>query len=283
MKYIIGSGWWCGEDRSNAYGSDAIRSQQFSDLWLSSISTFTTADKILIVDSNSPIKPNTLGRESKLEFVSLNINGGYRGAIVGKYVGWTRSVLLGMEYADMCDCEYFVFVEQDCLLYGEGIIEQCISKMKKPYMFGSAKNTNTWHPIQQSFFIIRKSHLNKFINNYKSISYTDAQIEPEMKFCIATSWLLMRLPHWIFFLINRKNIFSKFRGALAYVLATRLGGFDHLPFGYGGYKRGEVFFADDSHCYFQHGSDEELKRYNQAINRVSKITDTEVKDRKRIC
>ena len=89
------------------------------------------------------------------EFLSLPLNAGHSTDHKGKYSGWMRSILLGLEYAYLSDTEYFVYVEQDALLYGDNIVEKCIDKMTKPYMFGSGLGTK--QPLQQSFFIIRSN------------------------------------------------------------------------------------------------------------------------------
>lgn len=88
-----------------------------------------------------------------------------------------RSVLHSMSYAQNCNCDYYVYIEQDVLLSGKGIVEHCIKNMRKPYMFGKC---NTFkNPLQQSFFIIRKDYIDKFLSNIYSINYTDQKISPE--------------------------------------------------------------------------------------------------------
>ena len=46
---------------------------------------------------------------------------------VGKYSGWTRAAMIGLGYCYYNDIEYCVYVEQDALLFGKGIIERAIS------------------------------------------------------------------------------------------------------------------------------------------------------------
>lgn len=270
-KYIIGSGWWCDQQvREHVYGASTIRAKEFHNIWYRSVNLFTKPEKILIVDSHSPIKPELNTDDKKLEFISLNENGGHGKHHRGKFNGWTRSVLMGLEYADMCDADYFVYVEQDCLLYGKDIIENSIAQMSKPYMFGSAKGSGTWHPLQQSLFIIQKNKIAEFHANYKKIKYKDGLIEPEIKFCMATSKILMLLPHWIHVVRDRynKNIFTKTKFLISYLLVKMFGNFDELPFGYGGYKRDEGLDFNQNNFYFQHGSEKEITEYIDKINNL---------------
>jgi len=256
-NYIICSGWWCGEnDSSNntrvLVGDDSIRGKEFHNLWYQSITNFTNPQKIFIVDSNSPILPELNKEDKRIEFVSLPLNAGHSTKHKGKYSGWLRSVLMGLEYAYLSDTDYFVYVEQDALLYGENIIEECISKMTKPYMFGNGKGTK--QPLQQSFFIIRRDGMAKFLSRIQSIKANDSKFSPEMKFAYATT-LFWRLFPDLFF-----NTRGTWRLVKLYVNCN------FIPFGYG---RSRPMNFSDSKFYFQHGSKEELNTYLSLINKTS--------------
>lgn len=266
-KYIISTGWWCGsEGEKNSVG---IKKTEFVELWCESIEKFTNPETIFVVDSNSPIKPNYDSEfiTSKLEFVSLSENAGHSANPnhLGQYCGWTRAVLMGIEYAHMCDMDYYVYVEQDSLLYGENIIEYAISKMNKPYMFGGAKGLG--HPLQQSFFIIHKSKFEEFLHNYKSINYKDNHISPERKFCISTSNLLMIIPKWCYTVYkpNNPSLMEKVKIKIYSRLMSMFGNFDVLPFGYGGYSKREKVNFEDKYFYFQHAKENEVNLYKNII------------------
>lgn len=255
MKYIIGSGWWCSEDtdfRDKLYGDDFIRGSLFHDLWKKSILKNAYPESIFIVDSNSPIKPNI--DDEKIKFISLNENAGHSTNHQGKYSGWMRSVILSMSYAQNCNCDYFVYIEQDVLIKGKGIIEYCISHMKKNYMFGRCHSFG--NPLQQSFFIISKDGIDNFLSNIFSIKYSDFEMPPERKFALASSRFCSIIPKFIF--KNPKNklmlrFFRRFQNKLAYLIAN----FDSLPFGYG---RDRPINFDDEFLYFQHGSMDEIEK-----------------------
>ncbi|HEM6846616.1 hypothetical protein OKT23_17240 [Providencia rettgeri] len=257
MKYIIGSGWWCTDDKNNNrdryYGDDTIRSAAFHREWLASITENTYSVKICIIDSNSPIKPPLL--PNNIIFISLNENGGHATQHTGKYSGWMRSVLHSMSYAQNSDCEYYVYVEQDVLLFGDGIIEFCISKMKKPYMFGKCNLFN--NPLQQSFFIIKKDYIDIFLSNIYSIKYRDSQINPEKKFAISTSRLYKFIPKFIF-LTPKNRFLKKLTWRFQNILCKLFGNYQYLPVGYG---RDRPINFDDSYYYFQHASRDEINEY----------------------
>lgn len=168
-KYVIGTGWWCdntgvhSHTKHQKYVDTSTRKKDFFDLWYKSIMKYTNPKSIIVVDSNSPVKPNLKGKE-KLQMISLDKN--YGAALDGtsnkRLSGWDKGVLMAASYALMCDIDYFVYVEQDCLLYGKGIIENAIAKMgRSKVMLGSGDGTP--QPIQQSFFIVKKEYLPKFI------------------------------------------------------------------------------------------------------------------------
>lgn len=264
MKYIIGSGWWCSNSNVNnrdiLFGDNNIRSAQFHYDWINSVNTNTTPDRICIIDSNSPIKPPIDINNDKIIFISLNENGGHSTNHTGKYSGWMRSVLQSMSYAQNCNCDYYIYVEQDVLLSGKGIIEHCIKSMKKPYMFGKC---NTFkNPLQQSFFIIRKDYIDIFLSNLYSIKYTDNQINPEKKFALASSRFFKIIPKYLFISPNNKFL-KKLTWRVQNTLCKFIGNYQYLPIGYG--RDRPIIFSDD-YYYFQHATKEEINEYYSRKN-----------------
>jgi len=263
-SYIIGTGWWCDNSKQEREcgGDDIIRSEAFHRLWHKSVDTFTDPRKILIVDSASPVPPPVNTEDKRLEYLRLSHNPGHCTVHEGPHCGWTLSALLGLQYAYCCDVDYFVYVEQDVLLYGEGIVEKCIDQMKQPYMFGSGQGTS--HPLQQSFFVVHRSKMAEFVHNVQRIRAMDRTVSPEKKFCIATSPLLMRLPLWLVREArhwSERSWIERRRVAVNRALLPALGRFDTLPFGYGGYQtRGDINF-DAPMFYFQHGNRQDIEQY----------------------
>jgi len=254
-KYIISSGWWCNESendgREKFLGSPEIRGHQFHKLWYKTISDFSSPSKILIVDSCSPIKPIIDENDERLELISLNSNAGHSTSMVGKYCGYTRAILVAMEYAMQCDTDYFVYVEQDVLLYGESIIEKCIDEMITDYMFGEAKNSPG--KLQQSLFIIKQSAIRTFIKRLHAIHYSDKELNPEDKFSIAASRGWVPLLTYVAVAKRKSNVMRW----LDYQLTKYLGNWCKLPIGFG---RDRPINFNNEFFYFQHGSEIEIER-----------------------
>lgn len=247
MKYVIGSGWWCAEEAPwpagrKKLGDDLIRSAGFHSLWYAGVNRFTDPGKILIVDSASPVRPPAHPEDPRFEVLSLDRNYGHAISCETRFSGYTRSCMLGVAYAWLCDADYFVYVEQDCLLYGEGILERAIGRMKHDFMFGDG--TGTPQPLQQSLFIIARPAFRSFLDALDDLRGGDREVAPEIKFS-RLRWDLP--PAWV----GRRQ--SK-----AWHKLTWRFWYDRLPFGYG---RVRPLDWNQPHFYFQHGSREEVSRY----------------------
>ncbi|QJR81981.1 hypothetical protein CA267_015080 [Alteromonas pelagimontana] len=259
-KYVITSGWWCGEveqEQRVRYGSEEIRSVAFFKKWKKSIFDNTSPIQIMVVDSHSPTKP-TRDELEGIEFLSITENPGHSTNHTGKYCGYMRSIIMGVTYASLCDVDYWVYVEQDALLQGEGIIEECISQMTKPFMFGSAKGVPQL--IQQSFIIIRKDGFEPFLRHLNELDYPDSELPPETKFVLAASPLLRMLPVSLFKGSKNPSAFRKMLRRLVRFLVARFKGYDELPVGYG---RARPIKFEDKYLYFQHATEEELAKYEK--------------------
>lgn len=253
MNYCIGTGWWCDEsgtqDRAarKTLGDDAIRSSAFFQTWLESITSTASPSTVIVIDSAAPTKP-TIPPGLPLQWLALPENAGHSTNHRGRWAGWTRSVMLGCEYAITAESDYFVYVEQDCILSGEGIIEHCISKMKRGVMVGDG--TGTPQPLQQSFFIISRSALPGFLHNLTRIKRRDGDLSPEYKFAFASSSVLTTL-------CNMGILRPRTLRKLAAFLATRFL-MDKLPVGSG---RARPIPSTQAHFYFQHASRAELAQH----------------------
>lgn len=80
-KYVIGTGWWCNKDNSGLhagskeYTSPETRKAEFFDFWYKSIKQNTNPEKIIIIDSNSPTKPDYKKyNDDRIEWINLNKN-----------------------------------------------------------------------------------------------------------------------------------------------------------------------------------------------------------------
>ncbi len=254
FNYIITTGWWSTKDdvdeRTIKTGDSHIRSSEFHKLWYDVVNQYSSAKKIYVVDSDAPEKP--ILNDSDEVLVSLLENAGHSTAHKGKLCGVSRAHLLGMSLAMVNEADYWVYIEQDALIYGDGIIEKCIEQMKKPYMFGDGWGTP--QPTQQSLMIIKREAIPKFIKNFNAIKATDNQISPETKFAIATSTFLRILPEYLFINIHTKS----FKNRVIWRLFKMFKGFDNIPFGYG---RVKPINFNDEYFYFQHGDKDELDNF----------------------
>ncbi len=269
--YVLTTGWWCDierehHDRRLYFGSDSIRKADFHHIWYEAIDRFTNPLKIVIVDSVSPVPPPYNRKDSRIEHIRLKENAGYSINHLGHLAGFTRGYLYGIFYALVNEIDYWVYVEQDALLYGSGIVEHCIERMKRPHMFGSGKGTP--QPSQQSFMIIRKDGYINYINRLLRIRAKDAIVSPEAKTAIAASSWLSLLPEFFYPKTgDLKALPGRAKRRLFRLLHHFLKGYDDIPFGYG--RRRPICF-DDDHFYFQHGNEEELAAYRQKIERTAK-------------
>ncbi|MES0826273.1 hypothetical protein [Ruegeria sp. SCP11] len=253
IRYVIGSGWWSSDTNVNPkrknLGDPVIRSVEFFNHWLSAIQRFTSPQEVIVVDSNAPNKPAP-DKRSQVQWVSLPFNAKHATDHIGRWSGWTRSVIVSASYAMASDCDYFVYVEQDCLINGTDVIEHCIENMRAGIAFGSGEGTP--QPLQQSFFIIRSDLLPGFLSNLCAIRERDCDLSPEWKFLCAVWWPFvvaanLGLFRWRYF--RKKCVkFSKGRW------------FDFLPIGVG---RTRPIPFNEEFFYFQHGTRGEVEQFIQ--------------------
>lgn len=255
--YVIGSGWWCTEEAGDVVnpkrkklGTNLQREVEFFKIWLDSVERCSSPKSIVVVDSASPIKPDAELR-ARSSWIELPFNARHATDHIGQWSGWLRSVLMSAQYALTTEADYFVYVEQDCLLKGEDIVERCIAQMKTGLMFGSGDGTP--QPLQQSFFLIHRSRIAGFLKNLSELEAPDSELSPEWKFVFA-SWRPLVLLANLGFLKRRKNRDRVMKIASRYL-------YDTLPVGTG---RSRPVPFESNHYYFQHGSEEEISRYLEA-------------------
>lgn len=179
--YIVHSGWWC--DGSGVHpgatkrSDPRIRSQLFFDVWYEFVTRYTNPTKILIVDSASPVLPELSGKN--VEFLSMSRNFLHGMTCDTKYGGWTRAFFVGAFYALMNDADYAVFVEQDCLCVGDGIIEAAIANMGEKRISFSVGGPNH---SDQSLTVLRTDYVMEFANAFFAIQADDREMDTEAKF-----------------------------------------------------------------------------------------------------
>ncbi|KZN51373.1 hypothetical protein [Pseudoalteromonas luteoviolacea] len=263
MKYIIASGWWCdddkADDRAAKYGNSELRKVGFFDKWYEAIRKNASPHQIVVVDSHSPVKPD-LSKYENLVWLEKDRNAGHSTKHKGKYCGVTISFLTSLMHVYCSEADYWVYIEQDALIKGPGIIEHAIQKMTKPMMFGDGWGTP--QPMQQSFMIIKREYIPTFIAQLCRISAKDCEISPEYKFAIASSKILSVMPECFFKGIEKGTFLQKVLAKMTFYFANTdfMSDSSLLPFGYG---RARPINFNDDYFYFQHGDESELNNYSE--------------------
>jgi hypothetical protein len=190
-KVVVGSGWWCAEEAHEwTIGSPRTRTRRFFETWHNQILDCIAPDIIHVTDSAAPLKPANYARLPGVVWTSLDRNYGHAndirtGKIETKYSGFTRSVLLGAAFALMCDATHYVYVEQDCLVFGRDFLEAAMGSSNADIFLGMPTENGLGLSgiaapmLQQSVIIVRKTGLERFISQLLSSPHTDGEISPE--------------------------------------------------------------------------------------------------------
>lgn len=237
-KIVVASGWWCDRAQHDwALGSEATRAPEFFALWHRQVQRCLRPARIVVTDSASPVTPDITGYDG-LQWIRLDRNYGHAndlrtGRIDTKYSGFTRSVINGAMYALCCDADYFVYVEQDCLLAGDDFLVHAIGDSSADILLGPAPqngrglNGAAAAPmLQQSLMIVRRTGLERFLIGLLGAPKGDGEVSPET------------------------------------TMRKRLVPFDFLRVPYG---RSRPIDFDRPHFYAQHLDDEELDRFTKRL------------------
>lgn len=237
--YVVGTGWWCDEtaDHAGTQHNDStaqIRTREFFDLWFECVDRYTDPEKILVVDSNSPVTPD-LPDDDRLEFLSLDANfGHYVDGDPERMCGVERVHLMSALYAYLNDCD-LIYIEQDCLVLGDGWVERCYDAWSKgKIMYGDGDGTP--QPQQQSLVLVARPFIPVFIQRL-------------LVYFFAARERILRGERR-----DRNDPEKRWHQAFEKDV-------DYLPFGYG---RARPINFEDHHLYAQHWTAEEL---NQVLNR----------------
>lgn len=192
-KVVVGSGWWCNEARSDwNIGDDATRSRAFFARWLDQVQACLAPERIHITDSASPLKPAERN-QPRLVWTELDRNYGHAndirtGRVDAKYCGFTLSVFLGAAYAMACNADYYVYVEQDCLIFGDHFLDRAIADnpgrilVGRPTENGVGLNGGRAAPmLQQSLMIVPRARMLEFMNGLLAGDESDGEVSPEIK------------------------------------------------------------------------------------------------------
>src|SRR5438105_6667696 len=108
------------------------------------------------------------------------------GRIATKYSGFTRSVINGAMHALCCDADFYVYIEQDCLLRGEDFLSHAIGNTSAEILLGPPTENGKGlggavaaGMLQQSLIIVRRNGLERFLIGLLSAPWTDGDVSPE--------------------------------------------------------------------------------------------------------
>jgi hypothetical protein len=191
-KIVVGSGWWCADSPHDwTIGAPATRSVAFFDVWYGQLLRCLEPERIVITDSASPIKPDYLSYP-RVHWIELDRNYGHpndlrTGRIRTRYSGYTRAVINGAMYALCCDADFYVYVEQDCLLYGEDFLTHAVGNATDDVLMGRVTEQGRGlggkaaaAMPQQSLVVVRGVALPRFIEGIVNAPCTDGELSPEL-------------------------------------------------------------------------------------------------------
>lgn len=182
--YVIGTGWWCDGTLGEGEPSDRVMiSKDFFSTWYEHVIAYSDPRAIIVVDSKSPIKP-LFTQYKDVQSISLTKNyppfmkfregknpyGTFRTAA-------TRQMYLGAFYAYFTGTDYFVWVEQDCLIHGKGIIDKAIENMQEAtdISFGEFDDDLK---VETSFIVMKAASIPKIFDAYLRVKND----RPELKY-----------------------------------------------------------------------------------------------------
>lgn len=258
---LVTTGWYSSsQPRSyTTYGDDSIRGPAFRQLWWQSLQSFVNPAHVYVVDSASPVKPGDaefMDLGTDLRNIELLINPGHSQNTTHHYCGAMAAIIMGMEYALYSGVDYYIYVEQDALIYGDGFLSAVEhALLKRGFVFGGAPG----QLIEHTVMAFDRGALRKFISRVHSIALSDKLIEPEYKFMHAAS-LVRYLPILNLLSYSRPHWVRHPVAQVAIKLCALFKEYELLPFGYGRLR--PINFEDDI-FYFQQGSAEEVAAYRR--------------------
>lgn len=257
---LVCTGWYSSEAPRTyvTYGDDNIRNRSFRPLWWQSIDRYVKPQHVLVVDSASPIKPNDASFTStKFQNIDLLKNPGHSQNCTTHYCGAMSAIIIGLEFALHNDVEFFIYIEQDALIYGDNFVDKIKQQLlSNELVFG---NGGKFGEIEQTVFAATKKGIRKFLSAIHTINYSDRQISPEMKFMYAAS-LMKNLPLAGLLSYDNPEFFRRPSKKLMLILMSLLKQYAVLPFGYG---RLRPINFNDSIFFFQQGSADEINTYRE--------------------
>ncbi len=190
-KVVVASGWWCDRvPHEWTIGAISSRSVAFFDVWYRQVMRCIAPERIVVTDSAAPVKPDYLSYP-RLQWIELDRNYGHAndvrlGTVKTRYSGFTRSVINGAMHALCCDADYYVYVEQDCLVHGVDFLHQAIGGSPEEILLGPPTQNGRGIAgaiaapmIQQSLMVVARAGLERFLEGLLGAPWGDGECAPE--------------------------------------------------------------------------------------------------------
>lgn len=141
FSYAIGVGWFCPDGgRTEEYDPYkktryCIPADEMFSVWQKNINAYCNPEAIIIVDSNSDVPPPYDHDDDRFVYIRMRKNFHPKlkeqKFIFGQIQrsAASRQMYLSAMYAWVNDIDYYVWIEQDCMISGKGIIEAAIENM----------------------------------------------------------------------------------------------------------------------------------------------------------
>jgi hypothetical protein len=173
-KFLIGSGYWHPSGGSK-------KASDFHKIWLYNITKHANGPIYTIgVDSCHPEF-----QHANEVFIPLIGNCGHIGDLINgnkerQICGWSASIcfLALLAYNNESS---FIYVEQDCLWFGDVIGQMYQDMGDRQMVFGRKMESPPWMGCAQSTFLIRHNFIPEFVSRYLALP-EDRLMLPESKF-----------------------------------------------------------------------------------------------------
>lgn len=154
-----------------------LGSDQWLNIWYSNTQKFSKNTQINLFGPDIPSDDRFLWIRQIADYPNLGHVGDYlNGSRQGKWCGWTAGVVFGMMHAYLNNVD-FLYKEQDCLWFGEGIVDQLYQDIgNSDIVVGSCKLIG----VAQSLFLVKRNAIPAIIASLAQDD--DKDVLPEYKF-----------------------------------------------------------------------------------------------------
>jgi hypothetical protein len=162
IRFLIGSSFF---DRGK-FGTPYRR--EFARQWSASIKRLSPApSRVVIIAEGASKRPDcgdgfdVLTLTGDLGHCGQHLNG----SKLHEFTGWSASMLAGamLAYTDESD---FVYVEEDCLIFGPAVRAMYADLGDGCLIFGRKHQSHPWMSCSQSLFLVKHAFIPTFVSTY---------------------------------------------------------------------------------------------------------------------